>query len=73
MPGSKSALKKLSKGKVIALVLEYQDKFDFTLPNKNKGISNPRQNYEKKQPELYVSRQVSSKLMEQMVSLERQC
>ena len=73
MPGSKSALKKLSKGKVIALVLEYQDKFDFTLPTKNKGISNPRQNYEKKQPELYVSRQVSSKLREQMVSLEWQC
>ena len=61
MPLSESALKKLSKGEVIALALEYQSKFDSTLANINKEVSNLRQNYEKMQAELCVSIQVSSK------------
>ena len=70
---SESVLKKLSKDKVIALALEYQNKFDSTLANINKEISALRQNYEKMQSELCISRQVSSKLREETVSLERQC
>ena len=61
---SESALKKLSKDEVIALALEYQNMFDSTLTNINKEISDLRQNYEKMQSELCVSRQVSSKLRE---------
>ena len=68
-----SALKKLSKDKVIALALEYQNKIDSTLININKEISDPSQNYEKMLSELCVARQISSKLREQFVSLERQC
>ena len=41
--------------------------------NINKEIPDLRQNYEKMQLELCVSRQVSSKLREQIVSLEQQC
>ena len=66
---SESAL----KYEVIALALENQNKFDSTLTNINKEISDLRQNYEKMQSELCVSRQVSSKLREQIVLLERQC
>ena len=66
---SESALKKLSKDEVTALVLEYQKKFDSTLTNINKETSDLRQNYEKMQSELCVYRQVSSKLREQIVSL----
>ena len=73
MSQSEFALKKLSKDEVIALVLEYQSKFDSTLTNKNKEISDLTKNYEKMQSELCISRQVSSKLREQIVSLERQC
>ena len=73
MSESAFALKRLSKDEVIALVLEYQSKFDSTLTNKNKEISDLRKNYEKMQSELCISRQVSSKLKEQIVSLERQC
>ena len=68
-----SALKKLSKDELIALALEYLNNFDSTLTNINKEISDLRQNYGKMQSELCVSRQVSSKLKEQIVSLERQC
>ena len=56
MSQSEFALKKLSKDEVIALVLEYQSKFDSTLTNKNKEISDLRKNYEKMQSELCVSR-----------------
>ena len=70
---SESALKKLYNDEVIALALEYQNKFDSTLTNINKEISELRQSYEKMQSELCVSRQVSSKLREQIVSLEQQC
>ena len=55
------------------MALEYQNKFDSTLTNKNKEISDLRQNYDKMQSELCVSRQVSSKLREYIVSLEQQC
>ena len=44
---SESVLKKLSKVEVIALALEYQIKFDSTLANINKEISDLRQNYQK--------------------------
>ena len=64
MPFSESALKKLSKDEVIALALEHQNKFDSTLKNINKEISDVRQNYEKMQSELCGSRPVSSKLRE---------
>ena len=70
---SKSVLKKLSNYEVIALPLEYQNKFDSILTNINKEISELRQNYEKMQSELCVSRQVSSKLRQQIFPLERQC
>ena len=71
---SESALKKLSKDEVIAVALEYQNKFDDSiLANINKGISDLWQNYEKTQSELCVSRQVSSKLKERIVLLEQQC
>ena len=59
--------------KVTAVALEYQNKFDCTLANINKEISDLRSNYEKMQSELCVSRQVDSKLREQMILLERQC
>ena len=70
---SESVLKKPCKDEVIALILEYQSKFDSTLTNINKEISDLRQNYEKMQSEHCVSRKVSSKLREQIVPLERQC
>ena len=58
---SEPALKKLSKDEVIALALEYENKFDSTLTNINKKISDLRQNYDKMQFELCVCRQASSK------------
>ena len=70
---SESALKKLSKDEVITLALEYQNKFDSTLTNINKEISGLRQNYEKMLSKLCISRQVSSKLKDKILSLERQC
>ena len=43
---SESVMKKLSKDKVIALTLEYQNKFDSILANINQEISDLRKNYE---------------------------
>ena len=62
---SEFALKtKESRDEVTALALEYQTKFDSSLTNINKEISDLRQNYEKMQSEFCVSRQLSSKLRE---------
>ena len=66
-------LKKLSKEEVIDLALQYQNKFDSTLANVNKEISDLGQNYEKMQSELCVSGKVSSELREQILLLEQQC
>ena len=57
---SKSVLKKLSNYEVIALPLEYQNKFDSTLTNINKEISELRQNYEKMQSERLQTSQLKT-------------
>ena len=44
---SESALRKIPKDKLITVALEYQNKFDSTLGNMNKEISNLRQIYKK--------------------------
>ena len=70
---SKAALRKLTKDEVIALTLEYQAKFDNTLSNINKELSELRNDFEKIESELSVSKNVNSKLHERVVALERQC
>ena len=70
---SEAALRKLTKDEVIALTLEYQAKFDNTLSNINSELSQLRYDFKKIESELSVSKNVSSKLHERVVALERQC
>ena len=70
---SQTALRKLTKNEVIALTLEYQAKFDNTLSNINKELSELRNDFKKNKSEFSVSRNVSSKLHKRVVALERQC
>ena len=70
---SEAALRKLTKDEVIALTLKYQAKFDNTLSNINRELSELRNNFKKIESELSVSKNVNSKLHEQVVALERQC
>ena len=70
---SEAALRKLTKDEVIALTLEYQAKFDNTLSNINRELSELRNDFKKIESELSVSKNVNSKLHEQVVALERQC
>ena len=53
--------------------MEYQVKFDNTLSNINKELSELRNDFEKIESELSVSKNVNSKLHERLVALERQC
>ena len=69
---SEAALRKLTKDEVIALTLEYQAKFDNTLSNFDKELSERRNNFKKIESELSVSKNVDSKLHERLVALERQ-
>ena len=59
--------------KMIALTLEYQAKFDSTLSNINKEVSELRSDFKKIESELSVSKNVNNKLHKRMVALERQC
>ena len=59
--------------KVIALTLEYQAKFDSTLSNINKEVSELRSDFKKIESELSVSKNVNNKLHKRVVALERQC
>ena len=69
---SEAALRKLTKDEVIALTLEYQAKFDNTLSNINRELSEFRNDFKKIESELSVSKNVNSKLHERVVALERQ-
>ena len=59
---SASALRKLAKDEVITLTLEYQAKFDNTLSNINKELSELRNNFKKIESELSVSKNLNDKL-----------
>ena len=71
MPLSEAALTKLKKDEAIALTLEYQEKFDNTLTNISKDLSELWNNSKKTEQELSVSRNIDSKLHEWVVVLER--
>ena len=62
MSPSETALRKLTKDEVIALILEYQAKFDNTLSNINREQSELRNDFKKIELELSVSKNVKSKL-----------
>ena len=70
---SEAALRKLTKDEVIALTLEYQSKFDNTLSNINRELSELRNDFKKIESELSVSKNVNNKLHQRVVALQRQC
>ena len=70
---SEAPLGKLTKDEVIALTLEYQTKFDNTLSNINKELSELRNDFKKIETELPFSKNLNNKLHEQVVALKRQC
>ena len=73
---NEATLRKLGKEELIKLVLEYQSKFDSTLSSINDikaDLSELRRLYEKLEPELLLTKQVNTKLCNQMKLLERQC
>ena len=69
---SDATLRILTKDKVIALILEYQAKFDNTLSNINRELSELHKDFKEIESELSVSKNVNSKLHERVVALERQ-
>ena len=70
---SEAALRKLTKGEVIALFLEYQAKFDNTLSDINRELSELCKDFKKIESELFVSKNVNSKLHKRVLALESQC
>ena len=70
---SEAALRKLTKDEVIALTLEYQAKFNNTVSNINRELSELRNDFKKIEAELSVSKNVNNKLHERVIALERQC
>ena len=70
---SEAALRKLTKDEVTALTLKYRAKFDNTLSNINRELSEIRNDFKKIESELSVLKNVNSKLHERVVALERQC
>ena len=70
---SEAALRKLTKYEVITLTLEYQAKFDNTLSNINRELSQLPNCFKKIESESSVLKNVNSKLHERVVALERQC
>ena len=72
---NKATLRKLGKEELVKLALEYQSKFDSTLTSINDikaDLSELRRHYEKLESELLVTKQVNTKLCDQMKMFERQ-
>ena len=69
---SEAALKKLSKGNIIDLALDYQSKFDSKLVGIRNELCDLKKDFEKVGSDLLVARQVNSVLRETVTSLEYQ-
>ena len=68
-----AALRKLGKEEIVKLALEYQFKFDLTLTTVKDiktDLSELRTNYEKLESDLMKTKQVNTKLCNQMKFLE---
>ena len=70
---SEADLRKLTKNEVIALTLEYQAKFDNTLSNIKKNLSELCKDFKKIESELSLLKNGNSKFHKRVVELERQC
>ena len=70
---TKAAFKKMSKDDIIALALDYHDKFNSTLANVKKDIGELKYKFEKPESELVVSKSLNSNLCKKITILERQC
>ena len=64
---------KLSKNEVINLALDYQSKFDSTLVDIRKELSELKTDFEKLGSELAVSKHVNGMLEKRVINTERQC
>ena len=64
---------KLSKNEVINLALDYQSKFDSTLVDIRKELSELKIDFEKLRSELAVSKHVNGMLEKRVINTERQC
>ena len=69
---SESALKKLHKDEIINLALDYQNKFDSTLPGIRNELSDLKKDFEQLRSDFSITNLVNTKLKEKVVSLERQ-
>ena len=59
-------------GKVLAgVVLDYKDKFDTTLTNINKELTDLRNKSAKLKPDLAISKNINTKLYSQLTNFER--
>ena len=66
-------MNKLSKNEVINLALDYQSKFDSTLVDIRKELSELKIDFEKLRSELAVSKHVNGMLEKRVINTKRQC
>ena len=73
MAMSLNALKKLTKGELSNMVIDYQNKFDYMLSNINAELTSLRDRSTKMESQLLVTRRVNNNLVKQNRILERKC
>ena len=64
---------KLGKEVLAGMVLDYKDKFDTTLTNINKELTNRRNKFTKMESDLAISKNKNTKLSSQFTKVERKC
>ena len=67
------SLMKLGKEVLVGMVLDYKDKFDITLMNINKELTDLRNKFTKLESDLTISKNINSKLSSQLTKVETKC
>ena len=67
------SLMKLGKEVLVGMVLDYKDKFDITLMNINKELTDLRNKFTKLESDLAISKNINSKLSSQLTKVETKC
>ena len=71
MAHTENSLRRLNKGDLIPLTLDYQQKYDITLDKMSKELAELRKSYNKLESDLVITKAVNESLRSQILMLER--
>ena len=70
---TRETLMKMNRDVLLGMVLDYEERFDSTLPAINDELKELKTEFRKPESDLAISRNVNDKLTKELILVERKC